>query len=59
MQQVVEFFSFLPYGKYGFYIWLSYIICFIVLAVLVYKSAKLHNKTLNILKLKYARENEK
>ncbi len=53
---MAEYFSFLPYGKYAFYIWGSYLICFIVLALLSYKSIILHTNTIKKLSLKYNRE---
>ncbi len=55
---LAEALSFLPYGKYAFYIWLSYGVTFLVIAELFIRTSRNHKKVLATLKNKYAREND-
>ncbi len=52
---LAETFSFLPYGKYAFYIWFSYLTAFVVIAGLFIRTKTIHNNTLKQLRLKYSR----
>jgi heme exporter protein CcmD len=56
LQELTQFFDFLPYGKHSFYIFLSYFICILSLGILIIKSKTSLNKTKNQLKIKYFRE---
>jgi heme exporter protein D len=53
---LVEYFSFLPYGKYAFYIWFSYLSVFLGIGILFINSARIKKRTFRELKIKYARE---
>ncbi len=53
---IAEYFEFLPYGKYAFYIWLSYLITFITITVLFVRTKSIHKKIINELNIKYSRE---
>ena len=53
-----EILSFLPYGKYAFYIWFSYGITFILIAGLFVRASINYKKIRIQLKNKYAREND-
>lgn len=53
---LVEFFSFLPFGKYAFYVWFSYLVTFIVIAILFIRTRSIHNNTLQQLRIKFTRE---
>ncbi len=53
---LAEYFSFLPYGKYAFYIWFSYLSAFIVIAVLFIRTRSIHNNTIKQLHIKYTRD---
>jgi len=55
---LAESLSFLPYGQYAFYIWLSYGITFILILGLFVRASINYNKIRNQLKNKYAREND-
>ena len=55
---LAEILSFLPYGKYALYIWLSYGITFILIVGLFVRTSINHKKILSQLKNKYAREND-
>ncbi len=52
---LAEYFSFLPYGKYAFYIWFSYLTAFIVIANLFIRTRVIHKKILKQLRIKYSR----
>lgn len=52
----VEYFSFLPFGKYAFYVWSAYGVTFITVATLFVRAKTNHKKTLASLASKYARE---
>ncbi len=56
--EIAEYFSFLPYGKYAFYIWTSYLITFVVLGVLLFTSSRLHKHTMQKLQAKYQRDQQ-
>ena len=53
---IAEYFEFLPYGKYAFYIWFSYLATFVVIAILFIRTRSIHNNTNKQLRLKYTRE---
>ncbi len=53
---IAEYFEFLPYGKYAFYIWLSYLVVFITIAILFIRTSSIHKKTFSQLRIKYSRE---
>ena len=55
---LAETLSFLPYGEYALYIWLSYGITFILSVGLFVRTSTNHKKIRNQLKNKYAREND-
>ena len=55
---LAETLSFLPYGQYALYIWLSYGLTFILIAGLFLRASINHKKIRNQLKNKYAREND-
>ena len=55
---LAETLSFLPYGKYALYIWLSYGVTFIVIVGLFVRTSNNHKKIRNQLKNKYAREHD-
>lgn len=52
---LAEYFSFLPYGKYAFYIWFSYLSAFIVIATLFIRTNAIHKNTVKQLRIKYSR----
>ena len=52
---MVEYFSFLPYGKYAFYVWLAYGVSAITVITLFLSAKRYHKKTLLSLKNKYSR----
>ena len=52
---IVEFFSFLPYGKYAFYVWLAFGISALTIIVLFVNARRNHSKTLKSLAQKYSR----
>jgi heme exporter protein D len=53
---IVEYFSFLPFGKYAFYVWSAYGVAFITVATLFIRAKIIHKKTLVSLVNKYERE---
>ncbi|WP_201342028.1 heme exporter protein CcmD [Abyssogena phaseoliformis symbiont] len=53
---LAEYFSFLPYGKYAFYIWLSYLTTLIVIATLFIRTRFIHKNAIKQLRIKYLRE---
>ena len=55
---LAETLSFLPYGKYALYIWLSYGITFILIVGLFVRVSTNHKKIRSQLKNKYSREND-
>ena len=55
---IVEYFSFLPYGKYAFYVWSAYGVALITVATLFIRSRSNHKKTLISLSNKYSRQND-
>ncbi len=52
---LVEFFSFLPFGKYAFYIWFAYLTTFVTIAFLFIHSAVIHKQARVQLRAKYLR----
>ena len=55
---LAETLSFLPYGEYALYIWLSYGITFILIVGLFVRASINYKKIRSQLKNKYAREND-
>tara|TARA_B100001964_G_scaffold164094_1_gene180090 strand:+ start:216 stop:389 length:174 start_codon:yes stop_codon:yes gene_type:complete len=55
---LAEALTYLPYGKYAFYIWLSYGVTFLVIAELFVRASRNHKKVHFDLKNKYAREDD-
>ena len=55
---LAETLSFLPYGKYALYIWLSYGITFILILGLFMRASINYKNIRNRLKNKYSREND-
>ena len=43
---MVEFFSFLPYGKYAFYVWFAYGISAVTIIALFISAKRNHSNTL-------------
>ena len=56
---MVEFFSFLPYGKYAFYVWLAYGVSALTIITLFVTARRNHLNTLSSLSNKYSRINDK
>jgi len=52
---MVEFFSFLPYGKYAFYVWLAYGVSALTIIALFVTAKRNHLNTLSSLTNKYSR----
>ena len=52
---MVEFFSFLPYGKYAFYVWLAYGVSILTIITLFVTAKRNYLKTLRFLQNKYSR----
>ena len=52
---MVEFFSFLPYGKYAFYVWLAYGVSAITIIALFITAMRNHTNTLLSLTNKFSR----
>ena len=52
---MVEFFSFLPYGKYAFYVWLAYGISALTIIALFVTARRNQLNTLSSLSNKYSR----
>jgi heme exporter protein D len=55
---MVEYFSFLPYGKYAFYVWLAYGVAILTVIFLFINARRNHNNAINSLKNKYSRGND-
>ena len=55
---LAETLSFLPYGQYALYIWLSYGITFILIVGLFVRASINHKKIHRQLKQKFSREND-
>ena len=55
---LVEYFSFLPYGKYAFYVWFAYGVAFITVLFLFINAKRNHKNTILKLKNKYLRSND-
>ncbi|ABL02402.1 hypothetical protein Rmag_0660 [Candidatus Ruthia magnifica str. Cm (Calyptogena magnifica)] len=55
---LAEYFSFLPYGKYAFYIWFSYLTTLIVIATLFIRTHSIHKNAIKQLRIKYLRERQ-
>jgi len=55
---LAEALSFLPYGQYALYIWLSYGITFVLILGLFVRASINYKKIRSQLKNKYAREND-
>ena len=53
---LAEYFAFLPYGKYAFYIWSSYLLALITLSVLVWRTRVIRKQVHQALLVKYSRE---
>ena len=53
---MVEYFSFLPYGKYAFYVWLAYGVSAITVITLFVSAKRKHKKAIISLKNKYSRK---
>ncbi|MBT3187104.1 MAG: heme exporter protein CcmD [Candidatus Thioglobus sp.] len=53
---LAEYFSFLPFGKYAFYIWFSYLVTIITIVILFIRTSSIHKKTFLQLRIKYLRE---
>jgi len=56
LMTMVEYFSFLPYGKYAFYVWLAYGVSTLTVITLFISANKNHKKALINLKNKYSRK---
>ena len=52
---MVEFFSFLPYGKYAFYVWFAYGISAVTIITLFISAKRHYSNTLLSLSNKYLR----
>ena len=52
---IVEIFSFLPYGKYAFYVWLAYGVSALTIIVLFVSARRNHANTLLSLTNKFSR----
>jgi len=52
---MVEFFSFLPYGKYAFYVWLAYGVSALTIIALFVAARRNHSITLLSLNNKFSR----
>ena len=55
---MVEYFSFLPFGKYAFYVWSAYGIAFITVATRFIRARSNHKKALVARGNKYSRQND-
>ena len=53
---MIEYFEFLPYGKYAFFIWGSYVSSLLGIMWLFYATNKKKKKIMKALKMKYIRE---
>ena len=52
---MIEFFSFLPYGKYAFYVWLAYGVSALTIIALFVTAGRNHLNALLSLSNKYSR----
>jgi heme exporter protein D len=52
---MVEIFSFLPYGKYAFYVWLAYSVSALTIIALFISARRDHSNTLLSLTNKFSR----
>jgi heme exporter protein D len=52
---MVEIFSFLPYGKYAFYVWLAYGVSALIIIALFVSARRNHSNTLLTLTNKFSR----
>ena len=52
---MVEIFSFLPYGKYAFYVWLAYGVSVLIIITLFVSAKRNHSNTLLSLINKFSR----
>jgi heme exporter protein D len=52
---MVEFFSFLPYGKYAFYVWFAYGVSALTIIALFLTARRNHSIALSSLSTKYSR----
>ena len=52
---MVEFFSFLPYGRYAFYVWLAYGVSALTIIALFISARRNHANTLLSLTNKFSR----
>ncbi|MDP6672444.1 MAG: heme exporter protein CcmD [Arenicellales bacterium] len=50
MTNIEQLFSFLPYGKYAFYIWTSYAICILVMGYTLARSLRMRTTLIKQLK---------
>ena len=50
---IVEYFSFLPYGKYAFYVWFAYSVSAITVITLFLNAKRNHKQTILSLKNKF------
>ena len=55
---MVEYFSFLPFGKYAFYVWLAYGVATLAVIFLFIGARRNHNNAIKSLKNKYSRGND-
>jgi len=55
---MVEYFSFLPFGKYAFYVWLAYGFATLTVIFLFIGARRNHNNAIKSLKNKYSRGND-
>ena len=55
LMTMVEFFSFLPYGKYAFYVWLAYGVSALTIITLFINAKRNHTNALLSLSNKYLR----
>ncbi len=55
---LAEYFSFLPFGKYAFYVWFSYLLAFITIAILFIRTWAIHKNIIKQLTIKYQRNND-
>ncbi|MBT3457717.1 MAG: heme exporter protein CcmD [Thiotrichales bacterium] len=51
---MVEYFSFLPYGKYAFYVWLAYGISALTVITLFINAKRNHKRAILSLKNKFS-----
>jgi|TARA_B100000959_G_C14431597_1_gene398825 heme exporter protein D len=51
---MVEYFSFLPYGKYAFYVWLAYGVSALTVITLFINAKRTYKRTILSLKNKFS-----